>query len=224
MRCWATSSISSRATRNSPSLQLGVSPRGATALLATARSWAWLTGRGYVTPDDVKAMARPTLRHRIALRPEAELEGATPDGVLDGILSVGAGAALVVLTGRTGLIALLAVLPIAVSPWPATVFGVLLLVDPAGGSSRLAGLTSPPACGWSRAGDASGPARLSRWTPCCTTQRRIPPVPRGAAGRLAAERRRRAPRPRLDAAPRASRDRRHPADAACAGATSAARR
>jgi MoxR-like ATPase len=75
------------ATRNSPSLQLGVSPRGATALLATARSWAWLTGRGYVTPDDVKAMARSTLRHRVGLRPEAELEGATADGVLDGILS-----------------------------------------------------------------------------------------------------------------------------------------
>jgi MoxR-like ATPase len=75
------------ATRQSPSLQLGVSPRGATALLATARSWAWLSGRGYVTPDDVKAMARPTLRHRIQLRPEAELEGAHPDGVLDGILA-----------------------------------------------------------------------------------------------------------------------------------------
>jgi MoxR-like ATPase len=75
------------ATRNSPSLQLGVSPRAATALLATARSWAWLSGRSYVTPDDVKAMARPTLRHRIHLRPEAELEGATPDGVLEGILS-----------------------------------------------------------------------------------------------------------------------------------------
>jgi MoxR-like ATPase len=75
------------ATRTSPALQLGVSPRGATALLATARAWAWLTGRAYVTPDDVKAMARPTLRHRVALRPEAELEGATPDGVLDGILA-----------------------------------------------------------------------------------------------------------------------------------------
>jgi len=75
------------ATRNSPALQLGVSPRGATALLATARSWAWLSGRNYVTPDDVKAMARPTLRHRIGLRPEAELEGAHPDGVLDGILA-----------------------------------------------------------------------------------------------------------------------------------------
>ncbi len=75
------------ATRHSPALQLGVSPRGTTALLATARSWAWLSGRDYVTPDDVKAMARPTLRHRIALRPEAELEGASPDGVLDGILA-----------------------------------------------------------------------------------------------------------------------------------------
>jgi MoxR-like ATPase len=75
------------ATRHSSSLQLGVSPRGATALLATARSWAWLSGRNYVTPDDVKAMARPTLRHRVALRPEAELEGANPDGVLDGILA-----------------------------------------------------------------------------------------------------------------------------------------
>ena len=75
------------ATRRSPALQLGVSPRGSTALLATSRSWAWLSGRNYVTPDDVKAMARATLRHRIALRPEAELEGATPDGVLDGILS-----------------------------------------------------------------------------------------------------------------------------------------
>ena len=76
-----------RATRQSPSLQLGVSPRGATALLATARSWAWLSGHNYVTPDDVKAMTRPVLRHRVGLRPEAELEGATPDGVLDGILA-----------------------------------------------------------------------------------------------------------------------------------------
>ena len=75
------------ATRSSPALHLGVSPRGATALLATARSWSWLSGRSYVTPDDVKAMARPTLRHRVMLRPEAELEGATADGVLDGILA-----------------------------------------------------------------------------------------------------------------------------------------
>lgn len=75
------------ATRRSPALQIGVSPRGATALLGTARAWAWLSGRNYVTPDDIKVMARPTLRHRVALRPEAELEGATPDAVLDGILA-----------------------------------------------------------------------------------------------------------------------------------------
>jgi MoxR-like ATPase len=75
-----------RATRQSPSLRLGASPRGATALLGTSRAWAWLAGRDYVTPDDVKALARPTLRHRIQLRPEAELEGASPDGVLDGVL------------------------------------------------------------------------------------------------------------------------------------------
>ena len=75
------------ATRASPALQLGVSPRGATALLGTARSWAWLSGRSYVTPDDVKAMARSTLRHRVMLRPEAELEGVTADGVVDGILA-----------------------------------------------------------------------------------------------------------------------------------------
>ncbi|MGW4034461.1 AAA family ATPase [Streptomyces sp. NPDC004838] len=76
-----------RATRDSPSLTLGVSPRGATALLSTARAWAWLTGRDYVTPDDVKALALPTLRHRIQLRPEAEMEGVTPDSVITAILS-----------------------------------------------------------------------------------------------------------------------------------------
>ncbi|MFW5420260.1 MoxR family ATPase [Nocardiopsis sp. CNT-189] len=76
-----------RATRQSPSLQLGASPRGATALLRTSRAWAWLSGRDYVTPDDVKALAKGTLRHRVALRPEAELEGATSDGVLDGVLA-----------------------------------------------------------------------------------------------------------------------------------------
>ncbi|NKY22557.1 AAA family ATPase [Cellulomonas denverensis] len=76
-----------RATRQSPSLSLGVSPRGATALLATARAWAWLSGRGFVTPDDVKALAHPTLRHRVQLRPEAELEGVTAESVLDSVLA-----------------------------------------------------------------------------------------------------------------------------------------
>jgi MoxR-like ATPase len=76
-----------RATRSSPSLALGVSPRGATALLASSRAWAWLSGRDYVTPDDVKALARSTLRHRVQLRPEAELEGVRVDGVLDSVLA-----------------------------------------------------------------------------------------------------------------------------------------
>lgn len=76
-----------RATRNAPSLSLGVSPRGATALLATSRAWAWLQGRNFVTPDDVKALAHPTLRHRIQLRAEAELEGVTTESVLDTVLA-----------------------------------------------------------------------------------------------------------------------------------------
>ncbi|MFH8409962.1 AAA family ATPase [Streptomyces sp. NPDC018019] len=76
-----------RATRESPSLSLGVSPRGATALLSTSRAWAWLTGRDYVIPDDVKALALPTLRHRIQLRPEAEMEGVTADSVINSVLA-----------------------------------------------------------------------------------------------------------------------------------------
>jgi MoxR-like ATPase len=76
-----------RATRDSPSLGLGVSPRGATMLLHAAKAWAWLAGKEFVTPDEVKAVALPTLRHRILLRPETELEGVTADGVLQGVLS-----------------------------------------------------------------------------------------------------------------------------------------
>jgi MoxR-like ATPase len=76
-----------QATRVSPSVQLGVSPRGATALMNTARAWAWLSGRDFVTPDDVKALAGPTLRHRMALRPEAEMEGVGADSVLESILA-----------------------------------------------------------------------------------------------------------------------------------------
>ncbi|GIF77026.1 AAA family ATPase [Asanoa siamensis] len=75
-----------RATRVSPSLELGASPRGATALLAASKAWAWISGREYVTPDDVKAVTRSTLRHRVRLRPEAELEGVTVDQILDAVL------------------------------------------------------------------------------------------------------------------------------------------
>lgn len=76
-----------RATRAAPSLSLGASPRAATALLATARAWAWLSGRGYVTPDDVKTLAPATLQHRVRLRPEAELEGVTAGSVLQSVLA-----------------------------------------------------------------------------------------------------------------------------------------
>lgn len=76
-----------RATRDSPSLSLGVSPRGATALMRTARAWAWLTGRDFVTPDDVKALAHATLVHRLGLRPEAELEGVDVAAVLTSALN-----------------------------------------------------------------------------------------------------------------------------------------
>ena len=54
---------------------------------ATSRAWAWLSGREFVTPDDVQALARPAFRHRISLRPEAELEGGTPEAVLDSVLA-----------------------------------------------------------------------------------------------------------------------------------------
>lgn len=76
-----------RATRDMPSVSLGVSPRGATALIAGARAWAWMRGRTFVSPDDVKALAAWTLAHRIQLRPEAELEGVTRDSVLASVLA-----------------------------------------------------------------------------------------------------------------------------------------
>jgi MoxR-like ATPase len=76
-----------RATRSSPSVSLGVSPRGAAMVLHAAKAWAWLVGRSFVTPDHVKAVVKPCLRHRLLVRPELELEGTTVDGVLDGILA-----------------------------------------------------------------------------------------------------------------------------------------
>ena len=75
-----------RGTRQSPSVRLGVSPRGTTALLAASRAWAWLNGSPGVTPDHIQTMALPVLRHRIQLRPEAELEGIAADSVLRSIM------------------------------------------------------------------------------------------------------------------------------------------
>jgi MoxR-like ATPase len=75
-----------RRTRDWPSLSLGASPRAAVSLMAVSKAFAAMDGRDYVIPDDVKTSARPVLRHRIMLRPEADLEGVTPDQVLEDVL------------------------------------------------------------------------------------------------------------------------------------------
>lgn len=70
------------ASRRSPDLMLGGSPRASITLLLTAKTYAALQGRTYVTPDDVKYVLAPTYRHRIILRPEAEIEGLDADAVI----------------------------------------------------------------------------------------------------------------------------------------------
>jgi MoxR-like ATPase len=76
-----------RETRDSRDIRLGASPRAAIALLLGSKVLAALDGRDYVLPDDVKRLALPTLRHRIVLKPEVELEGMTADMVIDNVLS-----------------------------------------------------------------------------------------------------------------------------------------
>jgi MoxR-like ATPase len=76
-----------RATREAPSVALGASPRAAAALMTTSRAWAWMRGRTFVSPDDVKALAAWTLAHRISVRAEAELEGVTATAVLTSVLT-----------------------------------------------------------------------------------------------------------------------------------------
>jgi MoxR-like ATPase len=75
-----------RRTRDLPSVVLGASPRAAVHLLAASRAAALLAGRSFVTPDDVVAMAPPVLRHRLVLRPEAELERYRPDDAVQAAL------------------------------------------------------------------------------------------------------------------------------------------
>jgi len=76
-----------RGTRSRPSISWGASPRAAVALLLCSKALAAIRGRLFVTPDDVKEIALPVLRHRILLRPEAEIEGATPDQVITEVIS-----------------------------------------------------------------------------------------------------------------------------------------
>jgi MoxR-like ATPase len=75
-------------TRGLPEVRLGVSPRGGIALLRAARVAAAAAGRPYVTPDDVKALAMPTLAHRIILRSEAEVQGRTAADVVSRAMQV----------------------------------------------------------------------------------------------------------------------------------------
>ena len=76
-----------RRTRNWPSVSLGASPRAAISLMLVAKALAALSDRDYVIPDDVKAAVLPALRHRLMLRPEAELEGFDTDRVLSDVLA-----------------------------------------------------------------------------------------------------------------------------------------
>jgi MoxR-like ATPase len=75
-----------RATRTMPEVQYGASVRGALGLLHASKAVAAFAGRDYVTPDDVKSVAAAVLRHRIVLKPEAELDGLRPDDVIQRVL------------------------------------------------------------------------------------------------------------------------------------------
>lgn len=75
-----------RATRESPSLLFGASPRAANMLTAAAKAYAAIDGRDFVIPDDVKALALPALRHRVVMGPGAEIEGKTTTDVISQIL------------------------------------------------------------------------------------------------------------------------------------------
>ncbi len=76
-----------RATRDAATVQLGVSPRGATALLRITQAWAWLNERDYVIPDDIKTFVIPAFAHRIKLHADAELDGLNSEQVLQMILT-----------------------------------------------------------------------------------------------------------------------------------------
>jgi MoxR-like ATPase len=76
-----------RRTRDWPAISLGASPRAAVGLFFVARALAGMDGRDYLLPDDVKAAAYPVLRHRLILKPEADLEGLTPDQVISQVIA-----------------------------------------------------------------------------------------------------------------------------------------
>ncbi|TCJ03416.1 AAA family ATPase [Cytobacillus praedii] len=72
-----------RKTREAESIRFGASTRAAISIGKAAQAWAYLSGRDYVTPDDIKMVAKPALRHRIQLSPHVELEGLTVDQIIE---------------------------------------------------------------------------------------------------------------------------------------------
>jgi MoxR-like ATPase len=76
-----------RRTRDWPTITLGASPRASTSLMLVAKAYAARDGRDFLIPDDIKIAATPVLRHRLVLRPEAELEGFDTDRVINDILT-----------------------------------------------------------------------------------------------------------------------------------------
>jgi MoxR-like ATPase len=74
-------------SRQHADLSLGASPRSAVAWLQASKANAWLNDRPFITPDDIKTVAVPLLRHRLMLRPEAQLDGLVMDEVIRGLLT-----------------------------------------------------------------------------------------------------------------------------------------
>jgi MoxR-like ATPase len=74
-------------TRQHPAIKLGASPRAAIALLKTARAWAFINGRNYVIPDDVKTVARYVLPHRLIIKPELEIQGVSTTRIIEELIS-----------------------------------------------------------------------------------------------------------------------------------------
>jgi len=76
-----------RKTRESDLIRLGASPRSGISMVESSKAWAFIQGRDYVTPDDVKIVVRPALRHRIILAPHVELEGGTSDQIIQDVVA-----------------------------------------------------------------------------------------------------------------------------------------
>ena len=101
-RCSATSRSIARRTREWPALTLGASPRAAINLMQVAKALAAMDGRDYLLPDDVKSAAPPVLRHRLVLKPEADLEGLTPTRCSPDVLRRRRGPEVIVASARAG--------------------------------------------------------------------------------------------------------------------------